>query len=156
MDDLEKNPAVEEEPKKPLKILLVEDEAPIVEYVVTTLRKKGAVDFVDNAEDALDKLRQAKEKGEEYDWLITDWHLPVEEQTGFYLVEQMKEQELGTNTFKTLFTGSERSLRDLYPTDEDLEKLTGIQQLIGKPFNRDQFLNQADQIRDWQKSREQA
>jgi hypothetical protein len=68
----------------------------------------------------------------------------------------MKEQELGTNTFKTLFTGSERSLRDLYPTDEDLEKLTGIQQLIGKPFNRDQFLNQADQIRDWQKSREQA
>lgn len=155
MDDLENNQAVEQEPQKPLKILLVEDEKGIVELMMMTLRKKGVVDFVDNAKDALTKLKEAKEKGEEYDWLIIDWHLPDPDQDGFYIAEQMQDLGLGTNTFKTLFTGSEEALRPLYPTDEDLEKLTGIQQLVGKPFKRDQFLNKADQIRTWQTKKEQ-
>lgn len=136
----------ESDKPKPLRILAAEDDIGVAALLEAAFSSRGhQIEVVDNAQDALTRLRAG-----EYDWLITDRGLKNENEDGFFLVKQMKDEGLGTKTFKTLLTGSAMLLRDLYPTDSELEKHTGIQELVGKPFRPLEFLKKVDQVRQWQ------
>lgn len=139
--------------EKPLRVLIAEDDLPTANLLRIIFSSQGhPLEIVKNAQDAIQKLREAHEKGEEYDLLITDKGLegPPQED-GFFLVSRMREEELDRNTFVTMLTGSASVVRQENPGDMLAQK--GIQALFGKPFSPKEFMKIIPQVREWQAQR---
>jgi CheY-like chemotaxis protein len=136
----------EDEYKKPLNILLVEDDEFIVPLVERAL-KGHKVTVFDNAEQALDKLRESQRLGMSFDWIITDKGL-VGELDGFDLAKAVRDEQLG-NPFVTLFTGSAVQVQGENTVQQLREK--GIHQVIEKPFKREGFANAIQLAREFNK-----
>lgn len=134
----------EGENKKPLNILLVEDEKVIVSLIKAVLNGHNVTVF-DNAEQALEKLRKDQKSGVYFDWVITDKGLKGK-RDGFGLVADIKIGNLG-NPFVTMISGSASDIqRDNSPAQL---KEKGIHQLMGKPFDVTEMTNAVNLAREF-------
>lgn len=142
----------EGEDKKPLNILLVEDDESAARLIQTVLRGHKFTVF-DNEEQALNRLRGSKKLGEVFDWVITDKGLKdnkggVDKEGGFKVAKAIQEEGLG-KPFVTLFTGSADEVRTTYSEDQLRQK--GIHQVLGKPFPVAEMTQAVDLVRDFGK-----
>jgi len=124
----------ETESRKPLNILLVEDDTDLVPLIKNALKGHNVTVF-DNAEQALEKLRESQ--GVPFDWIVTDKGLKGK-MDGFDLAKAVKEEGFGT-PFVTLFTASASEVQDQNSTEQLRKK--GIHQVMGKPFKSPDFKN---------------
>ena len=136
----------ETEDKKPLNILLVEDDKSIVPLIERVFNGHKITVF-DNAEQALEELRKNQKLGVFFDWIITDKGLKGK-MDGFDLAKAVKEDRLG-NPFVTLLTGSAVQVQDQNTAQQLREK--GIHQLMGKPFDIKQLKNSVNDAREFNK-----
>lgn len=138
----------ERKDKRPLNILLVEDEKPIASLIKTLLNGDGHnITSFESAEEALNELKKAKEAGRSYDWVITDRGL-AGQMDGFGLVSAIKRDKLGS-PFVTMISGSAGTIqRDNTQVQLEVE---GIHQLMGKPFDLKELSNSAQTARQFQR-----
>ena len=140
----------EAEPKRSLKILIVEDEEDLAELWTEQLGDNHQGDNVTTfvtAEIALDFLRRSKRI---FDWVITDRGLAWK-MDGFGLAEAIKNEHLGGQPYITMITGKADEIRANNTDDQLKEK--GIDSLLGKPFRKKHLLEMAETVR---KSRSQS
>lgn len=137
---------VESEKQKPLKILIVESNRQIADFVEEILEGEGhqVTAFV-NKEEALEELRRKKEKNFSFDWVITNRGFAAREQSemdGIKLAEKIRDENLG-NPYVTMLTRSAE-----HYSQEQLKKM-GIHYAIGKDFIKKELVRLVSSVRQF-------
>lgn len=124
--------------KKGVSFLVVDDEAHIRQLVVTFLRKEGFVGSVYEASDGKSAFELFGQK--EVDCIICDWHMP--QLNGVEFIGKVKETYANRHPAIMMVTGYASLLED-----ENFLKL-GVDEYLLKPFTSSDFKQKLDKIKE--------